>query len=232
MKRLVLFDIDGTILNGGALWRECFEGAMAACFPGMKWPRISFSGKTDRQICREFFEAMGVAPDRIDTDTDRVLDAYLSRADECLRHRAAEVAELPGVRRLLESLSGTSEVVLGLLTGNVERGAKLKLQALAMDQYFLFGAYGDDHWDRYELPAIAARRAQEVCGKRFSGKEIVIIGDTPHDVNCGKSIGVRAIAVGTNSSIKKEALHAAEPDAYFDDLSDTASVERVIFADL
>jgi phosphoglycolate phosphatase-like HAD superfamily hydrolase len=113
----------------------------------------------------------------------------------------------------------------------VRRGARIKLKAAKMEHFFNIddlGAFGDDHWDRYCLPRIAANRAKDHCGIEYQGKEIVIIGDTIHDVNCGKSIGVRSIAVGTGRNVDRAELLSAKPDQFFEDFSDFHAVIQAI----
>jgi phosphoglycolate phosphatase len=238
--RLVLFDIDGTILHGGKLWRECFEGSVCAQFRDLVLPRISFSGKTDRQICREIMEASGLLNGILsekeegwrESQIDQVIAGYLARVREKIEHRAHEVRLLPGVRELVEELGRVPEVALGLLTGNVREGAQLKLASVGMDHYFDFGVYGDDHWDRYELPAIAAARALETHGLEYLEKQIVIIGDTVHDVNCGRILNVRTIAVGTGQADQRPLILEARPDYFFEDLSDTDAVLRAVLGEV
>ena len=229
MKRLVLFDIDGTILHGGKLWRECFEGALQKCFPDREFIKVPFNGKTDRQICKEMLATVSSECDWKDSCIDSVIDEYLARVKLALNAgRGNEVVILPGVVSAIEKLATHPAVQLGLLTGNVHEGAHLKLSAVGLDHFFPFGAFGDDHWDRYQLPRIAVDRAHKTFGTRYEGKEVVIVGDTVHDVNCGKSIGVRAIAVGTGRGILKEELLNASPDFYFDTLEDTNAVLRAV----
>lgn len=231
-KRLVLFDIDGTILWGGPLWKDCFLGAIAHYFPGLDFPRVSFGGKTDVQIAREMMAAMGFDEAKIDEYMHRVVELYVQRAADAAADRAHEVKVLPGVHELLSELANHPDVLLGLLTGNVRRGAHAKLSCVGLHDFFKVGVYGDDHWDRYQLPQLAVRRVKERFGHEFSGKQIVVIGDTIHDVNCGKSIGVRSIAVGTGRNVDTEELLAQNPDYYFKDLSDTFEVLQAILEDL
>lgn len=228
-RRLVLFDIDGTLLYGGSLWRESFEGAFKKCFPGRELIKTGFSGKTDGQIARELIAGTGgpLAGD-LDGEARAVLAEYLALASRHIASRAHEIQLLPGAARLVERLKGEAGVTVALLTGNLREGARLKLEPTGLHGHFEFGAYADDHWDRYQLPPIAVGRAREVTGVEFRGKEVVIIGDTIHDVNCGKSIGVRSIAVGTGRGVPREELLAAGPDHYFDDLSDLDRVLRAI----
>lgn len=225
-KRLILFDIDGTILSGGKLWRDCFVGALQASYPGVEFRSISFSGKTDGQICAEILRTGGIPEDEIQASWPQVIDRYLDLATEHLPRRRDEIQVFPGVEEVITRLCQEPGVVMGLLTGNVRRGAKLKLGAVGLDHYFDFGVFGDDHMDRYQLPRLAVERAKQDRGLHFSGKEIVIIGDTIHDVNCGKSIGVRSIAVGTGHVDQNE-LRSHGPDYYFETLAD---VEQVLDA--
>lgn len=216
MKRLVLFDIDGTLITGGGVWRDAFEDSVADLLPGAKIPRIAFGGRTDPWICRELLRATGVPEGEFDSWSERILRGYLERARALLETRRQEVRILPGVEDVLRSLSDCPEVCLGLLTGNIREGARLKLQCVGLSRYFPFGVYGDDHWDRYQLPAIAVDRARGELGATYGGKQVVIIGDTIHDVNCGKSIGARSIAVGTGHRVTAEELLAENPDFYFE----------------
>lgn len=231
-NRLVLFDIDGTILWGGPLWKECFVSALLQCFPNLEFPMVPFGGKTDLQITREVLQLAGFNETQIEEQMKRVVDLYVERAIEASRTRASEVSVLPGVRPLLEDLACHPDVVLGLLTGNVRQGAYAKLSCVGLYHHFKVGVYGDDHWDRYKLPELAVKRVQEELGHSFSGKQIVIIGDTVHDVNCGKSIGVRSIAVGTGRNVPTDELLAQNPDYYFKDLSDTAEVVQAILEEI
>lgn len=229
-RRLVLFDIDGTLLHGGRLWRECLERAFAEILPGVPVNRVSFSGKTDRQICREMLDGR-VPEGRIPELSEAVLAHYLSSIRQAMAQgRANEVSILPGVRPLVERLAAEPRIHLGLLTGNVREGARLKLQAVGLLDSFRFecGAFGDDHWDRYELPRIAVERAQQSVGLRFRGKQVVLIGDTVHDVKCGQSIGVKAIAVGTGRPEYRDEVLAAGPDHFFETLEDAEGVLQAI----
>lgn len=227
-QRLVLFDIDGTLLMGGSLWKESFLKAFGHFYPNAKFPETPFGGKTDLQIAREVLAAAGTAADLVETQMPQVVDHYVKLAVEQARTRAHEVNVLPGVRPLLDELGRRPEVLLGLLTGNVKQGALAKLACAELEHHFKFGVFGDDNWDRYKLPALAVERVREEFGYEFSGKQIVIIGDTVHDVNCGKSLGVRTIAVGTGKNVRMEDLLAHNPDYYFKDLSSTFEIIQAI----
>ena len=135
----------------------------------------------------------------------------------------ARAASCPGIVELLERLEKRPHTTLGLLTGNLARGAQLKLEHYALWKHFPFGAFADDHHDRNELGMVACARALEHTGWQFAPSSVDIIGDTEHDVACGKAIGARTIAVATGSRTREE-LARAEPDFIFDDLSQTNEV--------
>jgi len=222
--RLVLFDIDGTLVHCGATPRKVFKQALLDVF-GTAGPIDGwiFDGKTDPMIVQELMAEAGVPGSR--EMTERALNRY-SLALQTELPKAPDKKIYPGVRELLEELV-KKPVLLGLLTGNIKPGARAKLEALDLWKYFQLGAFANDSAVRRELADIAVQRALELSGQKFSGKQIVIIGDTEHDINCGRHLGVRAIGVGTGrSSAAKLLEHGA--DAAFDDLSDHKAVLRTI----
>ena len=133
----------------------------------------------------------------------------------------------PGISALLAELARDPRVTLALLTGNLERGARLKLAPPDYNRYFPFGAFGSDSADRYALPRIAVDRAREHTGRLFEGKSVVIVGDSIHDVACGRALGVRSVAVATGIT-SPERLAAENPDALRMDFSDTRSAIEAI----
>ena len=223
--RLILFDIDGTLLSAGRAARESILAALRAV---LGWDGTAdgndFSGKTDPQILRELVEE-SVGADRFQAELARVLDCYVEELRSRLRPEA--VVPKPGVPELLERLAREPNVVLGLLTGNIERGARLKLDPPGFNRYFPFGAFGDDSADRYCLPAVAVARARERTGRDFAGESVVIIGDSVHDVGCGRPLGARTIAVATGPT-SAEALATERPHALFQDFSDVSAAAQAI----
>lgn len=224
-RKLVLFDVDGTLISSGRAARESVLAALAAV---LGWEGSAdgndFSGKTDPQILRELvFDAVG--SERFESALGAVLDRYVEELARRLQPEA--VVPKPGVPELLDRLEAEPGVTLALLTGNIERGARMKLRPPGFNQYFPFGAFGDDSPDRYCLPAIALGRARERTGLEFSGSDVVIIGDSVHDVACGRSLGARAIGVATGpTTIEK--LAAERPDALFADFSDVDAAAEAI----
>jgi len=226
--RLVLFDIDGTLLSSDGAGRRAMEGALSRVFGSTGDASYRYDGKTDMQIVRELMRGQGHADDAIDARLPDVVSHYLTRLRDELATGARHVRRLPGVAELLDALERRRDVVLGLLTGNVAEGAAAKLGAAGIDiARFRVNAFGSDHEHRPRLPEIAQRRAQESLGVSLEGHAIVVIGDTPADIDCARSVGARTIAVATGRySVDELAKHA--PSAVFEDLSDTDVVVAAI----
>lgn len=228
MNRLVLFDIDGTLLWSDGAGRRAMEGALSHVFGSPGDARYRYDGKTDRQIVRELMRSDGLDDAAIDARLDDVVSHYLARLRTELANGTKRVRVLPGIPPLLDALDARDDVVLGLLTGNVAEGAAAKLAAAEIDfDRFRVNAFGSDHEHRPRLPEIAQRRAREALGVELAGDAIVVIGDTPADIDCARSVGARTIAVATGRySVSELAEHG--PSAVFADLSDTAAVVAAI----
>jgi phosphoglycolate phosphatase len=221
---LVLFDIDGTLAHCGATPRRLFKQALMETF-GTAGPIDGwvFDGKTDPMIVRELMAEAGV--EHPGTMVEKALELYSARLQTELPG-AADKRVYPGVRELLDELA-KHPVLLGLLTGNIKDGARAKLGSLDLWRYFPFGAFADDSAVRKELADIAVRRAFDATGQRFTGRQIVVVGDTEHDINCGRHLGVKAIGVATGRS-SPEVLRAHGADHVFKDLSDYKRVVQTI----
>jgi phosphoglycolate phosphatase-like HAD superfamily hydrolase len=189
-----------------------------------------YDGKTDRQIVRELMQLQGHAHDQIEMHMPGLIDLYVTMLERTLANGERHALACEGVLPLLDALEARDDVVLGLLTGNVMRGAELKLAAAGIDmKRFRVNAFGSDHEHRPELPRMAQLRAH-AGGWPISGERVVIVGDTPADIDCGRSIGARAVAVATGRfSVEELAAHA--PAAVFPDLADTDAVLRALLAD-
>jgi phosphoglycolate phosphatase len=229
LRKLVLFDIDGTILLTAGAGRRAIVAALSAEVGRSEaFDRIRFDGKTDPQIVAEMLEAVGEADPRQAERVARLCQAYVGHLETELGRPTTRTTVMPGVLPLLDRLEAREDVVLGLLTGNIERGAALKLRSGGIDPArFRVGAYGSDAAHRPHLPEIAARRAAPFFGRVPSGSEVVIIGDTPADIHCGQEIAARAIAVATGAYSVSD-LAACGPHAVFTDLSATDSVVEAI----
>lgn len=223
----MLFDIDGTLLSAGRASREALVAALEEVCPGgYSLDGYDFSGKTDPQIVRELLAG---TLDRVGIDAllPRALDLYLEHLGRGLTAQAVAVKR--GAAELLARLGEDPRFTLGLLTGNHERGARIKLEPPGFNPYFPFGAFGSDSADRYLLPAVAVSRARAATGREYRGKEIVVIGDSIHDVACGRSLGVKAIAVASGLT-PADTLAREQPDYLFSDLGDLATVAEAIAA--
>jgi phosphoglycolate phosphatase len=226
--RLLLFDIDGTLLSTEGAARRAFHRALIEVY-GTTGPidNHPFGGKTDPQIARELLMLAGLTAVEIDEKLPRLFDAYLAGLQKEVTATDHTTRVYPGVRELLDALAVRDDVVLALLTGNVSRGADLKLGSAGLRDYFAFGAFGSDCEDRPGLPPVAVRRARDLTGREFRGRDIVVIGDTPHDIRCGEALGVFTVGVATGGHGSDE-LASVGADVVFEDFSDTAAVLRVL----
>jgi phosphoglycolate phosphatase-like HAD superfamily hydrolase len=224
VARVFLFDVDGTLVAARGAGRRALGVALAETF-GRTGPidTYDFRGKTDPRIVRDLMQAAGVPEDAIVARLDDCLSAYV-RALGGLIGDGHPVDVLPGVRDLVRRLAARGDAILGLLTGNIEAGARLKLAPTGLLHYFRVGAYGSDDPDRARLPEFAAARVERLTGHPVSPREFVIIGDTPLDVDCARACGAVAVAVATGQ-YGFEQLAACGPDLIFPDLSD---VDRVL----
>lgn len=204
------------------------EHALAETFGTPGDPSLRYDGKTDRQIVREAMHAAGFSDSDIDARMDDVVSLYVANLPARLGEPERGVSMFPGVAALIDAVHSRDDSVLGLLTGNVEAGARLKLASVGLDfERFRINAFGSDSEIRGELPAIAHRRMQDVFGVVLEGRDVVVIGDTPADIACGRALGARAIAVATGW-YSVDDLRAHNPHAVFADLSDTDAVMAAI----
>lgn len=227
MRRLLLFDIDGTLVWGGPA-KDAFHRALVEAFGTAGDIEVhSFAGKTDPQIARELLSGAGLASGDIESGFPRLWDRYLTYLGEMLVERPMEV--LPGVPALLEALAGHEDVGLGLLTGNIVGGAELKLRSAGLHGHFRMGSYGSDHEERDELTAIALSRAADMWAVDVDPTEVFVVGDTPKDVQCGKRGGTRTVAVATGHYGVEE-LTATGADHVLADFRDTGRVVELLVA--
>jgi phosphoglycolate phosphatase len=231
VRRLVLWDVDGTLVLYGGIGRSAFadafmavEGRVATDLDGLM---ISTAGRTDPDIAIEFLERHGIP------DVETRLDAFHAALVDALAAKTAELREhgrvLPGVEPALAALARQPGVAQSLLTGNLEANAVLKLAVFGLDRYvdFSIGAYGSDHRDRRQLVGVALAKARERLGEEIDPAAVVVIGDTPLDVAAARAGGARAVAVATGH-FDVPALEATNPDAVLPDLSDTSAALHAI----
>jgi phosphoglycolate phosphatase len=231
MTRLVLFDIDGTLLTSDGAPRRAFHRALLEVY-GTAGPIAThmFDGKTDPQIARELLTHAGLPAGAVDRGLPSLWSSYLRELSSEYARPSHRTTVLPGIRPLLAELDGRrDDVVLGLLTGNIEHGATLKLASAGIRTAFRVGAFGSDCERRDGLPPLAVDRARAATGIEFARSDIVIIGDTPSDVTCGRALAVRAIGVATGRYHEDE-LSEAGATAVFTDLANTADVLAAILS--
>jgi phosphoglycolate phosphatase len=222
--RLFLFDIDGTLVTARGAGRTAFNRALQETFGtvGPAEPGYDFRGRTDLRILHDLMGAAGFSADEVAARAAACFAAYV-RELEVVIGDGRRVEILPGVPALVRALAARDDAVVGLLTGNVEAGARIKLAPTGLWPLFRVGAYGSDDIDRRRLPAIACARARVVAGHDFPFERVVIIGDTPLDVDCARACGARAIAVATGFYPYDE-LQGCAPDLIFKDFTDVADV--------
>jgi len=225
MRRILLFDIDGTLVSGGPA-KDAFLEAMVETYgTAGDIHGLDFAGKTDPGIARQLLSGVGMDHETIERSLDELWGRYLA----CLEARLPDdpVRVLPGVADVLEALAGHDDVGIGLLTGNIVGGARLKLGSAGLWEHFDFGSYGSDHEERDELPAIAVGRAQELWGTSVTAADAIVVGDTPRDVACGRAGGTRTLAVATGY-FSFEDLEATGADHVLEDLCSTTDVVTLL----
>jgi phosphoglycolate phosphatase-like HAD superfamily hydrolase len=214
--RVCLFDIDGTLLSSGGAGKAAMETALAEEF-GLAELRgcVTYSGRTDRAIGRDLFRLHAIEESL--PNWQRFVARYLQHLPRCLHAHQGKV--LPGIASLLEHLAARPNTAVGLLTGNLREGARLKLGHFGLFHHFAFGGFGDEHWERDDV----AREALAAVHRHLNGavqpERIWVIGDTPLDVRCARAIGARVAAVATGIHSLAD-LAAAEPDLLLADLAD------------
>ncbi len=224
-KKLLLFDIDGTLItSGGAGKRAMIRAAEEVLQRPVRHDFLRFSGMTDRLILGDLIKGNGLEGAESEGLIDRMLEIYLEYLAKELGQNG-QVRLHPGIVALLAAVS-TPEFSCGLVTGNIEAGARLKLRPVGLEDFFRFGAFGDDSAVRNELPPLAVRRAEQLTGVKFAPEDVWIIGDTPRDIECGRANGYCTLAVATGGATFGE-LAAHHPDAVFRDLSDLSAVLAV-----
>jgi len=222
--KLVLFDIDQTILHSGGAGEKALTLALRDRLGReATLENIEIAGKTDIWITHRIFEAHGIDPHP--ENVANFLAGYLDHLKRELGRSNGRL--LPGFPAILHALARLPNVAVGLLTGNLRRGAELKLGHFGMLDHFSFGAFSDDSQERNQLGPFARKRAAEAHGTEFQPGDIFVIGDTPHDIACAKAINARAVGVATGR-YPRAALEAAGADFTFDDLSDVAGVIRIL----
>ena len=230
MPRLLLFDIDGTLIDsngaGGAAVLDAAEEHFGIHRDEL--PPLQLAGATDPAIAMDVFNLMKRAHTR--EDVFAFLDRYLANLQRRLQAEDFSGFTLPGVNALLDALSVESEAHLGLLTGNVKRGAEIKLTRHGLFDRFIDGGFGSDHHDRNQLGPVALQRMQNATGTRYDIADVIVIGDTPKDIRCAEAFGAKCLAVATGQYSADE-LRALNPWRTVESFADVpAMVELLLCA--
>ena len=238
IRKLVLFDIDGTlVLTGGAGIRAMNRACAELVGHGQALANVPVAGRTDRIILTDVVTQAGHRPD--DGLLERLRDRYIEHLREeidrpgrtqnfeSLGARGGLKAVMPGIPELLDTLARRSDVFLGLLTGNFEAGARIKLEHFDLWRYFRCGAFGDDSADRNDLVPFALQRARECGVPELASEHILVVGDTPHDIACARAVGAVAVAVATGG-FTAEQLREHGAEIVFQDLSRTEEFLKLL----
>jgi len=223
--KILLFDIDGTLIHSGGSGKHAMEVAFEEIYSvagGLD--DVLLAGQTDPKILLDAFQKHNLAWQ--DEQVEKFKERYFLHLAEDMQRPRPKRRLMPGFPKLLDELKKMPDIHIGLLTGNWIRGAEIKLAYFDLWKYFEFGAFGDDEWDRNKLVPHALRRAEEKFGIRPQRDRVFVIGDTPRDIHCARPHGATAVAVATGE-YSAEALRAEKPDFLFADLSEVQKVLEI-----
>lgn len=224
--RLILFDIDGTLISPGRMPRVWLSEAINEISGEEQYLQLDdVAGKTDTLIIETALQNLGISKSNIRVMMFPILNRYLEKLSSHYANDRTLKSVFPGVRELLDRLIWREDVVLGLVTGNTPESAEIKLSHFDLWQYFKLGAYATDSKNRNDLPKIALKRATQMTHIKFEAKQAVMIGDTLNDLEAARVNKMRALMVGHHPYWRKE-LRAGKPDLYVDDFSATDYIFR------
>lgn len=221
--RLILFDLDGTLVDTAGAGLRALERAFVEVFDmdgiDARATGVPFAGRTDPIIVRGLARAWGIEANRLETRRLVLIESYVRALDDEMRRPDPKRRALRGVPELLRTLDEHPSARLGLVTGNIEQGARIKLEPFGLNRFFPGGGFGSDHEDRHEVARLAVKKLSPHYGVSFDATSVVVIGDTPHDVASARANGFHAVAVDSGWADRRE-LERAAPDVLFDDLTE------------
>jgi phosphoglycolate phosphatase-like HAD superfamily hydrolase len=227
--RLFLFDVDGTLVTARGAGRAALGAALRETYGATgDIDRYDFRGKTDPRIVLDLMRGAGLSDEVIEERMAACFESYVGHLERLIGD-GARVTVLPGIVEVVRALSARDDALVGLLTGNIEAGARVKLRPTGLVPLFRVGAFGSDDMDRRRLPEVACARARTVAGRDFPFERVTIIGDTPLDVDCARACGAVAVAVATGFHPREE-LAACAPDLLFADFSDVGGALAALTA--
>jgi phosphoglycolate phosphatase len=230
--RVLLWDLDGTLVRGRryGIFKDYTVPMLESVFGTAGClPEMMVSGMTDLQIVEEALRSEGITRAQIIARKDELLRCYLEQMKRATSEGAHTIEAMPGSREVLQRVAEHPRYASALLTGNIEPAAYLKLELTGLSEFFqLPGAFGNESFDRRDLPAIAAQRINEHLGANLQPQQFIVIGDTPNDIACARHFGARVLAVATGRMHSAEELLAHEPDALLENLLDAELVMEML----
>lgn len=233
-SRVLLWDLDGTLVRGPryGIFKDytvpMLESVFgtAGCLPDMM-----VSGMTDLQIVEEALRGEGITREHINSRKEQLLTCYIREMKRATGNGDHVIMAMPGAFEVLKTVDQHPRYRSALLTGNIEPAAQLKVEITGLAEFFrLPGAFGNESFDRRDLPAIAAQRINEHLGANLNPDQFIVIGDTPNDIACARHFGAKVLAVATGRMHSADDLKAHEPDALLPDLLDVELVMQTLAA--
>ncbi|HLR06931.1 MAG TPA: HAD hydrolase-like protein [Pyrinomonadaceae bacterium] len=230
--RVLLWDLDGTLVRGrrfGAFKDYTVPMLEKVFGTAGSLHGLVVSGMTDLQIVEEALRSEGITREQINSRRDELLRCYMDEMKRATGNGLQILEAMPGAREVLQAVNEHPCYASALLTGNIEPAAQLKVEITGLAEFFqLPGAFGNESFDRRDLPAIAAQRINEHLGEKFEPEQFIVIGDTPNDIACARHFGARVLAVATGRVHSAEELRAHNPDALLPDLLDAELVIQTL----
>src|SRR5438876_9062490 len=230
--RVLLWDLDGTLVRGkrfGA-FKDYSVPVLETVFGTAGCLHdLVVSGMTDLQIVEEALRTEGITREHINSRRDELLACYMDEMKRATGNGLQILEAMPGAHEVLKAVHEHPRYASALLTGNIEPAAHLKVEITGLAEFFrLPGAFGDESFDRRDLPAIAAQRINEHLGANLRPEQFIVIGDTPNDIACARHFGARVVAVATGRIHSADDLRACEPDALLPDLMNIKLMFRTL----